>query len=145
MEFHSQQSLHSYLKSKQGRKIPETDARKIFIQIMEGLNYIHQKNVAHRDMKLENLLLDSNLNVKIIDFGFSIENLRDKTMNIFCGTPSYMAPELASKKEYYGHLTDIWAAGILLYVMLAGYFPFRGKSLSKLSPNIYRNKRERAI
>ena len=127
MEFPSTQSLHAYVKQKPNRRLPEEEARKIFKQIIEGLRYIHKKNLSHRDMKLENLLLDADLNVKIIDFGFSIENPKDKTLNVFCGTPSYMAPELAAKKEYYGHLADIWAAGILLYVLLAGYFPFKGK------------------
>lgn len=127
MEFVSMQSLHSYLKTKPSRRIPEIDAKKIFKQIVMGLDYLHQNNIAHRDMKLENILLDANMNVKIIDFGFSLETSPDKTLDTFCGTPSYMAPELASKRNYYGNHIDIWAAGILLYVLLAGYFPFKGK------------------
>jgi len=126
MEFIGLQSLHAYLKPKPNRRLPEVEAKKIFKQLIEGLNHLHQKNIVHRDIKLENILLDSKLNLKIIDFGFSIEHPKDKTLNVFCGTPSYMAPELAMKKDYYGHLIDIWAAGILLYVLLVGYFPFRG-------------------
>jgi len=140
MECSSMQSLHAYLKLKPSKRLPEEDAKKIFKQIIEGLNYLHQRNVAHRDMKLENLLIDSDLNVKIIDFGFSIENPKDKTMNVFCGTPSYMAPELASKKDYYGHSTDIWAAGILLYVILAGYFPFKDPNEKELFRKITRGQ-----
>jgi len=63
-------------------------------------------------------------------------------MNIFCGTPSYMAPELVTKKDYYAHLTDIWAAGILLYVLLTGYFPFRDSNEKDLFRKISRGQYE---
>ena len=76
---------------------------------------------------MENILLDEKKKVKIIDFGFSIIIPRDKTLNIFCGTPSYMAPELANKKDYVGQCADIWALGVLLYIMLIGHFPFKSK------------------
>jgi tRNA A-37 threonylcarbamoyl transferase component Bud32 len=141
-EFVGTQSLHSYLKPKPSRRLPEAEAKKIFKQIMEGLGYLHSMDIVHRDIKLENLLLDSKNNVKIIDFGFSIENPKDKTLNVFCGTPSYMAPELVTKKNYYGHLIDIWAAGILLYVMLAGYFPFKDVSEKDLFRRIARGQYE---
>ena len=62
-----------------------------------AIKYIHDKRIAHRDIKLENVLLDSNLNVKLIDFGFSIKVPDGKKLNIFCGTPSYMSPEIVSK------------------------------------------------
>jgi len=142
MEFTGIQSLHAYLKTKPNRKLPEADAKKIFKQMIEGLSYLHQKNIVHRDVKLENILLDSKLNLKIIDFGFSIEIPREKTLNVFCGTPSYMAPELAMKKDYHGHLIDIWAAGILLYVLLVGYFPFREANEKELFKKIARGQYE---
>lgn len=77
-------------------------------------------------MKLENILIDDHGNVKLIDFGFSICIPHDKLLNIFCGTPSYMAPEIVSKKNYKGAATDCWALGILLFTLLCGHFPFRG-------------------
>jgi len=141
-EFIGTQSLHSYIKPKPSRRLPEAEARKIFTQVIEGLGYLHSLDIVHRDIKLENLLLDSKNNVKIIDFGFSIENPKDKTLNVFCGTPSYMAPELVTKKNYYGHLIDIWAAGILLYVILAGYFPFKEVSEKDLFRRIARGQYE---
>ncbi|EGR32861.1 protein kinase domain protein, partial [Ichthyophthirius multifiliis] len=64
--------------------------------------------------------------VKIIDFGFSIQVPDNKKLNIFCGTPSYMSPEIISKVEYFGQKSDVWALGILLYVMVQGKFPFKG-------------------
>ena len=69
---------------------------------MEGIEYCHNKNIVHRDIKLENIMIDSNLNIKIIDFGFGLSVLKDKKLNIFCGTPSYMAPEMIKKIDYYG-------------------------------------------
>jgi len=93
------------------------------------LIYLHSINVTHRDIKLENIILSEDLKyIKLIDFGFSICILPHKKLKIYCGTPSYMAPEIVWKREYYGPPTDIWAAGVLLYTMLEGIFPFRGSS-----------------
>ena len=66
-----------------------------------------------------------NHQVKIIDYGFACVS-KDK-LKVFCGTPSYMAPELVAKKDYLGQPVDIWALGVLLYKMLTGYYPFNGK------------------
>lgn len=71
-------------------------------------------------------MLDKEKNVKIIDFGFSTCIPNDKKIKIFCGTPSYMAPEIVNKTEYCGPPADIWALGVLLYAMLQGCFPFKG-------------------
>ncbi len=85
-------SLHAYLKSKPNRRLPEADAKRLFLQVLQALYYCHRKSIAHRDIKLENILLDENQNVKLIDFGFSTCIQNDKKIKIFCGTPSYMAP-----------------------------------------------------
>lgn len=78
------------------------NVRTIFKQIIEGINYMHSKNVCHRDIKLENILIDKSLNLKIIDFGFALCSPPERKIDIFCGTPSYMAPEIVLKKEYSG-------------------------------------------
>jgi serine/threonine protein kinase len=89
--------------------LKEDEGKFIFKQVLEGISYLHAHNIVHRDIKLENLLLDtSSSNLKIIDFGFSLYNPQDKKIASFCGTPTYMAPEIVSKKEYYGTPVDVW-------------------------------------
>ena len=126
MEHGGTESLFTYLKVKKYRCLEEEEARWVFRQTVQGVDYLHKKNIAHRDIKLENILIDENQSIKLIDFGFSIMGPKDKLLNIYCGTPSYMSPELANKKNYQGWLADIWALGVLLYVLLCGRFPFVG-------------------
>jgi len=120
-------SLLSYLKSKPNRKIPEEDCRSIFTQIMRGIDYLHSNNIYHRDIKLENIIINDMNEVKIIDFGFGTTNSREKLLSFFCGTPSYMPPEIVQRKDYKGSNADIWSIGILLFALLSGTFPFKGK------------------
>jgi len=138
MEYVRGMSLHGYLKSKTARKLPEWEAKKLFKQVVTGIGYCHNKSITHRDIKLENLLLDENNNIKIIDFGFSTCIPNTKKIKIFCGTPSYMAPEIVARKEYAGPPADIWALGVLLYAMLCGTFPFKGENDKELYKKIIR-------
>jgi MAP/microtubule affinity-regulating kinase len=121
-------SLLNHLKAKTNRRLDEEEAKIIFKQVLEGVRYLHNKNIFHRDIKLENLIIDENKIVKIIDFGFATVNPKSKLLNFFCGTPSYMPPEIVQKKDYLGPPTDVWSCGILLYTILSGSFPFRGMS-----------------
>ena len=132
MEYVGMTSLHSYIKTKSNRKLDERDVKRFYKELVEGINYCHEKNIVHRDIKMENILIDDNKNVKIIDFGFSIISEPDKKLNIFCGTPSYMAPEIVSKINYKGTPADIWALGILLFALLTGTFPFRGSNINNV-------------
>lgn len=133
MENVSGGSLHSLLKSRPNRQLKDSEAKKLFWQIASGIKYWHSKNITHRDIKLENVLLDETKEkVKLIDFGFSTWIPNDKKIKIFCGTPSYMAPEIVSKQEFWGPPADIWALGVLLYALLCGKFPFKGKSDNEL-------------
>ncbi|KIL59270.1 hypothetical protein M378DRAFT_11330 [Amanita muscaria Koide BX008] len=109
------------------RYLRERDAAKLFSQLISGVWYIHQKKIVHRDLKLENLLLDRNRNVIITDFGFAnrFEHRTDDLMQTSCGSPCYAAPELViSEGLYVGSAVDIWSCGVILYAMLAGYLPF---------------------
>ncbi|PPQ64122.1 hypothetical protein CVT24_008733 [Panaeolus cyanescens] len=109
------------------RYLRERDAAKLFSQLISGVWYIHQKKIVHRDLKLENLLLDRHRNVIITDFGFAnrFEHRSDDLMQTSCGSPCYAAPELViSEGLYVGSAVDIWSCGVILYAMLAGYLPF---------------------
>lgn len=100
--------------------MPEDEVRKIIKQLISVLAHLHSRNVTHRDIKLENIIIDSKGIIKLIDFGFCCCTSSDTKLKIFCGTPSYMCPEIVMKKEYYGPPTDIWATGILLFALLCG-------------------------
>ncbi len=140
MEYVGKNSLHSFLKSKTNRQLSEQEARSIFTQICSGVSYCHAKHIVHRDLKLENILLDDFNNVKIIDFGFSITIDPEKKLNVFCGTPSYMAPEIVAKLYYRGNAADVWALGVCLFAMLCGRFPFRGFDEKDLYSKIKKGK-----
>ncbi len=91
-------SLHSYLKTKPNRQMEEVEAKFLFKNVLSAINYCHSRCITHRDIKLENILLNEKKNeVKLIDFGFSTCIPNDKKVKLFCGTPSYMAPEIVSK------------------------------------------------
>ena len=90
---------------------------------------MHSNNVIHRDLKLENVLIDrESKQTKLIDFGFSIKvkNAQESKLPYCCGTPTFMSPELAQKKEHLGAPADIWALGVILYILLTGKLPFHG-------------------
>jgi serine/threonine protein kinase len=137
LEYISGHSLSTSLKRKPTRRLEEFEANKYFHELLQALDYCHSKGITHRDIKLENTLIDNaNKRVKLIDFGFATCFSNLKKVKLFCGTPSYMAPEIVSRKEYCGPPVDIWAAGVLLYVLLTGSFPFKGNSDSELYKNI---------
>jgi serine/threonine protein kinase len=102
MELVNGNSLLNFLKSKPNRKIEEHECKEIFSQIVKAISHCHNRNICHRDIKLENIIVDDSKFVKIIDFGFGTVTVKDKLQNFFCGTPSYMPPEIVQKKDYIG-------------------------------------------
>jgi serine/threonine protein kinase len=103
MELVSGISLLAYLKSQPGKKIGEQECVFIYSQILKGMAYLHDLNIVHRDLKLDNLIIDVHTkHVKIIDYGFGCITTWTKELNFFCGTPSYMPPEIIQKKDYIG-------------------------------------------
>ncbi|KAI8080048.1 kinase-like domain-containing protein [Halteromyces radiatus] len=109
------------------RYLKEKDASRLFAQLISGVHYMHQKHIVHRDLKLENLLLDRHRSIIITDFGFAnqFSSARDDLMSTSCGSPCYAAPELViSEGLYVGSAVDIWSCGVILYAMLCGYLPF---------------------
>jgi serine/threonine protein kinase len=125
-------NLCSYVKQK--KRLSEEESKKIFFHIVQAIDYLHSLGVAHRDIKLENVLFTDQRDIKLIDFGFSTVCQPGKRLKVFCGTPSYMAPEIVNRLEYDGIPVDMWSLGILLYALLCGCFPFRAKTY----PDLYR-------
>ena len=126
MEYINGGNLFSYVKKR--RKLSEKTAKFLFRQIILGIKHIHSQLIVHRDIKLENILIDVNNNVKICDFGIGIiMSSENQSLHSHCGTPMYIAPEIilsTKEKGYKGFPVDIWSAGIALYIMLSGKLPF---------------------
>lgn len=99
----------------------EETARHYFGQLLDGLTYLHSSGIAHRDLKPENLFIDNIGNLKIADFGFATSRRRSKE---YVGTSKYMTPECLARKDYDCKQSDLWAAGLVLFVMVTGMFPF---------------------
>lgn len=123
MEYCSGDELYDYL-LRHG-KLPVDKVQKSFTQLVGAVAYVHQQNCVHRDLKLENILLDKNENVKLLDFGFARE-YEGKTnyLQTFCGTICYSAPEMLKGEKYAGEKVDVWSLGIILYALLCGELPF---------------------
>ena len=113
------------------RTITEMVAKRYFKEIIEGVAYCHEQGISHRDLKPQNILIDDKGRVKLIDFGFSASS--KILLNQFCGTPAYMCPEIVKKLAYNGAKADIWALGIILYLILVGHFPFRAGNQPELN------------
>ncbi|XP_037122314.1 NUAK family SNF1-like kinase 1 [Syngnathus acus] len=134
MEYASKGELYDYILGK--GKLAETEARSIFRQITSAVHYCHKNGVVHRDLKLENILLDQDLNVKLADFGLSNQYQRGTLLQTFCGSPLYAAPEIVSGLPYQGPEVDCWALGVLLYALVYSSMPFDGVSHSILKEQI---------
>ncbi|XP_004252954.1 CBL-interacting serine/threonine-protein kinase 1 isoform X1 [Solanum lycopersicum] len=122
-------------------KLSETLGRKLFQQLIDGVSYCHDKGVFHRDLKLENVLIDGGRNIKITDFGLSAlpQHLRDDgLLHTTCGSPNYVAPEVLSNRGYNGATSDTWSCGVILYVILTGFLPFDDRNLAVLYQKIFK-------
>ncbi|KAI4318798.1 hypothetical protein MLD38_032465 [Melastoma candidum] len=107
-------------------RFSEDEARYFFQQLICGVSYCHAMQICHRDLKLENTLLDGSPapRLKICDFGYSKSSLLHSRPKSTVGTPAYIAPEVLSRREYDGKMADVWSCGVTLYVMLVGAYPF---------------------
>ncbi|CAI8610861.1 unnamed protein product [Vicia faba] len=133
LEYVTGQELFHKIASK--GKLNETEGRKLFQQLIDGVSYCHSKGVFHRDIKLENVLVDAKGNLKITDFGLSALHQQfreDGLLHTTCGSPNYVAPEILANRGYNGASSDVWSCGVILYVVLTGYLPFDDRNLAVL-------------
>ena len=126
MEYCEGKEILDYILTK--NKLSELESLKYFQQLINCLFYLHSQNITHRDIKIDNMLLDKNNDLKLIDFGLSTKYTDDNLLDQPCGTVVYAAPEVLEGKEYHGMLADVWSSGIVLFGMLAGFLPFSDKS-----------------
>ncbi|KAK4675488.1 hypothetical protein QC764_504650 [Podospora pseudoanserina] len=123
LEYCSGDELYNYLIDH--GKLPVEKVQKTFTQLVGAVSYVHQQNCVHRDLKLENILLDKNENVKLCDFGFTREyEGKANYLQTFCGTICYSAPEMLKGEKYAGEKVDVWSLGVILYALLTGELPF---------------------
>jgi len=105
-------------------------------QVLLALEYFHSQGVIYRDLKLDNVMLGPDGNVKVADYGLCKDGMwPGATTNTFCGTPEFMAPEIL-KEEAYGRPVDWWSFGVLLYEMILGCSPFRGDNEDEIFDSI---------
>ncbi|CAJ1085057.1 NUAK family SNF1-like kinase 1 [Xyrichtys novacula] len=141
MEYARRGELYDYIQER--RRLPETEARGIFRQITSAVHYCHKNGIAHRDLKLENILLDQDLNVKLADFGLSNHFQKGNLLQTYCGSPLYAAPEIVKGLPYQGPEVDCWALGVLLYALVYSSMPFDGASHATLTKQISQGRYRR--
>eukprot|EP01046_Picozoa_sp_COSAG06_P047509 COSAG06_NODE_6924_length_2713_cov_16.993879_2_plen_706_part_01 len=120
---HCPQTLMDFVKKR--KRLTEPEAQFYMMQLLDGMVYMHGKNVIHRDLKLGNLFLDEHMNLKIGDFGLAAQILYDgERKKTICGTPNYIVPEILSGNAGHSFEVDIWAYGVIMYTLLVGKPPF---------------------
>ncbi|KAL9051440.1 MAG: hypothetical protein Q9162_006009 [Coniocarpon cinnabarinum] len=118
-------------------KLSEQETRRIFIQLFQGLKYLHERNIVHRDIKPENILLvDQHLSIKVADFGLAKIIGEESFTTTLCGTPSYVAPEILENSNHrrYTRAVDVWSLGVVLYICLCGFPPFSDELCTPENP-----------
>lgn len=135
LELAAEGELFNWIVAKQ--KLTEAETRKVFIQLFQGVKYLHERNIVHRDIKPENILLtDRNLSVKLADFGLAKIIGEESFTTTLCGTPSYVAPEILenTKHRKYTRAVDVWSLGVVLYICLCGFPPFSDELCTRERP-----------
>ena len=141
MEYIKGNELFQYILVK--KKLEEEEACYFFLQIINCIDYLNRVKISHRDLKAENIVVEQKTKeIKLIDFGLSNTYGNGQLLSTACGSPIYAAPEMLEGKLYKGSTVDIWSAGVVLYYMLCGSFPFEDVSNDKLYKKILKGKFE---
>lgn len=124
----ARQLLSSCVHSCRSRKLAS------FMQVltMACVSYMVSVQIVHRDVKLENILLDSANHIKLIDFGLAANTMPGRKLKVHCGSPSYAAPEIVARRLYDGPPVDVWSLGVVLYGMICGHLPFHATDNKKV-------------
>ena len=127
--------------------LSEAVARRYTRQMLGALHYCHNvMHIVHRDLKLDNMLLDANDNLLIADFGFSDSvGASNRKLKLLCGSPHYSAPEIFAQQEYVGSHVDLWSLRVLIYTLLNAHFPFQAASMEALGKKVMRGKWDRPL
>ena len=104
--------------------VGEPAARFLMKQLINATEYMQNQNIVHGDLKIENILINSNMDIKITDFGFATYQNKEEQLNRCAGTVTYVAPEILKQKQYDGFKADIFSLGVILYITVNGSFPF---------------------
>ncbi|CCF56836.1 hypothetical protein KAFR_0B05410 [Kazachstania africana CBS 2517] len=130
-------TLLEYVSSQNAKKLNEEIARDFAGQILNALAYLHSNNIVHRDLKMENIMVtNEDKTIKLIDFGLGCFYDQNSTLNDYCGSLYYAAPEVLKRDYYIGPEVDIWSFGVVLYIMVTGKLPFKGRSKGRLMKHI---------
>jgi serine/threonine protein kinase len=158
MEYGGLKNLRDYVEQERVTTIPEIEdidnaddpiipicigldsqiAINVYKQIVKAIYHLHSKSIVHRDIKLENIVIDDagKMNIKLVDFGFARKDHGQPIRTDICGTPNYMPPELHKREPHLSKPADIWASGVIFFYLLTGFFPFGGKDEKELSHSI---------
>lgn len=136
LEYAAHGDLLNYIRMRGA--LDEAMSATIFRQITSGLEYLHNSQIVHRDLKCENILLDATNSIKIADFGFARRMTPTDLSKTYCGSMAYAAPEILEGIPYTGREADVWSSGVILFIMLAALMPFRDESIGKLTLDQHR-------
>ena len=117
----------------------EENGKAIFSQLLDVMIYLAENQIAHIDLKLENIVVDRKMNIKLLDFGFAQDQHINK-LTKYRGTKTYMAPEIRKREEYDGTQADVFSSGVLLFILVVGNFPFTQASLKEQYYNLSQSR-----
>ena len=138
LEYFDAPNLSEIIRQRKGQGFEESLVCRLIKQLVEALAHCHLRGIYHLDVKPENILVDENWKIKLIDFAFSVKMIDQSKIKKYCGTPSYMAPEILKKESYYPQKADSWSVGIVAFKLFTGKAPFKG------SLKLFRQKSRRS-